>query len=350
MFYTRPARRGMVLAACVTVWSSAAALAQNYSVIAVCHTDNKVVELDSASGRTLRSFTVPGEWFGETHEGAITADGRTMYVSTPYQKQVLVLDLTTFTQKGTITSPLFSRPAEVRSFVRIGKRESTSGDPHGLALNNAETKLYVTVEFAEVPGVVAVDLKTGRTTKIDTVVGGNYLAVQPRTDRLFLPTRENRVVVIDTKTDRIVKVIPVQGMPNGVSFTPQGEAWINGDRDGSVTVIDPSSLAVTKVIESKVQGPGRTAVSPDGKWAVAAHGPEITVFDAAAKTAAADFRFTSDKTGHGFPIFSVDGRKLHVLDELSERMVTFDLSTMRESGARAPVCGASFGGGIRVLK
>ena len=31
-------------------------------------------------------------------------------------------------------------------------------------------------------------------------------------------TRDNKVVVIDTKTDTVVQVIPVEGMPNGVYF------------------------------------------------------------------------------------------------------------------------------------
>lgn len=330
--------------------STSIASAQNYTVVALCHTDNKVAELDPGTGTTLRTFVVPGGWFGETHEAAITSNGETMYVSTPYQKQVIVMDLVTFKQKGTIESPYFSRPLEVRSFARVGKRESTSSDPHGIALNDAETKLYVTVEFAEVPGVVVIDLKTGQSTKIETVSGGNYLWIQPTTDRLFLPTRDNRVFVIDTKTDKIQKVIPVDGGPNGVSFAPNGEAWINGDRNGSVTVIDPVSLTVSKVFESRTKGAGRTAVSADGKWAAATHGTEVTVFNVATKTVAADFTFTLGETGHGFPLFSPDGTKLHVLDEFSGTLSTFDLISMTDTGMRASVGGAAFGGGIRTLK
>jgi len=86
-------------------------LAQKYTVVAVCHTENKVVEIDPATGTTISTFIVPGEWVGETHEGAITADGKTMYVSTPYQKKVLVLDLATFQQKAAIESEFFSRPS-----------------------------------------------------------------------------------------------------------------------------------------------------------------------------------------------------------------------------------------------
>ena len=56
----------------------APALAQDYTIVAISHTDNKVSELDPLTGETLREFVVPGEWFGETHEGAVSPDGRTI--------------------------------------------------------------------------------------------------------------------------------------------------------------------------------------------------------------------------------------------------------------------------------
>jgi YVTN family beta-propeller protein len=320
-----------------------------YTIIGLCHTENKIVEIDPASGTTLRTLVVPGPWTGETHEGAITADGKTMYVSTPYQKQVIVIDLASFTQKAVIDSPLFSRPPETRRFARIGARESTSSDPHGVALNNAETKLYVSVEFAEVPGIVAVDLKSGHSTKIDTIVGGNYLWVQPRTDLLYFPTRDNRVIVIDTKIDQVVRVVPVQGSPDGIAFAPDGEAWVNGDRDGSVSVIDPVTISVSKVFEFEIKGAGRTAVSADGRFAAATHNTEVALIEVKTKRVMATQRFTTANSGHGFPLFSPDSKTLHVLDELSGQLMTFDVTALHEKGPRTPVGDASFGGGIRVI-
>jgi len=340
-----------VLVVAGLLWSPAAALAQKYTIVSVCHTENKVVEVDPVTGKTLRSFVVPGEWVGETHEGAITRDGKTMYVSTPYQKKVLILDLETFKQKGVIESEFFSRPKETRRFVRIGERETTSSDPHGVALNNDERKLYVSVEFADPPGVVAVDLKTGKTTKIEAGgAGGNYLWVQPKTNKLYLPTRDNRVVVIDTRTDKVLRAIPVQGGPNGVDFSSNGEVWVNGDRDGSVTVIDSKTDQVVKVIQPRAKGAGRVAASPDGRFVAATHGPEVSVIDVATKQIVADLKISPDDTGHGFPLFSPDSNTLHVMNELSNDMVTFDLKTMQQVGGRVPIGEASFGGGIRLVK
>jgi DNA-binding beta-propeller fold protein YncE len=345
------------------LFTVAPALAQDYTVVAVSHTDNKVSEVDPLTGETLREFVVPGEWFGETHEGAISPDGGTMYVSVPYKKQVIILDLDTFAPRGVIESEYFSRPSHVRGFARIGRRESSSSDPHGVALNNDGSKLYITVQNAQVPGVVVYDVEAGTLKKIDTVIAGNYLWVHPRTDKLYFPTRDDRVVVIDTKTDRIVNVIRLHAgsRPNGVDFGgPNDEVWINGDGDGSITVIDSSTDEVISVIQPRVSGAGRVAVSPDGRLAAATQGVEVSIIDTRTKEILASLRMSpldttllwpfTEESGHGFPMFSPDSNHLHVLSEYSGDMVTFDMRTMSQVGGRTPVGGASFGGGVRVFE
>ena len=344
----------MLKMTCVLAFLAVApTLAQDYTIVTVSHTDNKVSEVHPLTGETLREFVVPGEWFGETHEGTVSPDSKTVYVSVPYAKHVVILDLDTFTQRGKIESEYFSRPPQARTFARIGRRESTSGDPHGVALNSDGSKLYITVEFAEVPGVVVYDVKAETVKKIDTVIAGNYLGVHPRTDRLYFPTRNDRVVVIDTKTDRILTVIQLHAgsRPNGVDFGgPNDEVWVNGDGDGSVTVIDSTTDKVITVIQTRVKGTGRVAVSPDGRFAAATQGKEVSVIDTRTKEIVASLRISPNERGHGFPLFSPDSNTLHVMNETSDDMVTFDMRTMKQVGKRAPIGGASFGGGIRVLK
>ena len=53
---------------------------------------------------------------------------------------------------------------------------------------------------------------------------------------------------------------------------------------------------------------------------------------------------------HGFPVFSPDSLTLHVMNESSNDMVSFDMRTLKPIGGRVPIGGASFGGGIRVLR
>ena len=90
--------------------TAASALAQDYTIVAVSHTDNKVSEVDPATGEILKEFVVPGEWFGETHEGVVSPDSETLYMSVPYAKDVVILDLDTFAQIARIESEFFSRP------------------------------------------------------------------------------------------------------------------------------------------------------------------------------------------------------------------------------------------------
>jgi YVTN family beta-propeller protein len=327
--------------------TAAPAAAQDYRIVAMSHTSNGVHDIDPATGKIVQEYRVPVEWFGEPHEGAISPDGKTVYASVPYSKQVLILDGTTFKPKGKIESPLFSRPSEERSFARIGKKETTSADPHGLALNNDASKLYITLEFAEVPGVAVYDVKSGKVTKIETVVAGNYLQVQPRTDKLYFPTRNDMVVVIDTKTDRILRKIDVQGSPNGVDFAPNGEVWVNGNRDGSVSVIDSAKDVVVKVIQTQGKGSGRIAVSPDGRFVAATHSNsgDATIIDAKSREILATV--TTSLGGQGFPVFSPDSSTLYVLNEGAGDLSLYDMKTMKAIPRRTPIGGASFGGGLR---
>jgi YVTN family beta-propeller protein len=337
-------------AACTLILMTAAPLAaQDFRIVAMSHTSNGIHDIDPMSGKIIQEYRVPGEWFGEPHEGAISPDGKTVYASVPYKKQVLVLDGTNFTVTHTIESPYFSRALETRNFARIGKKETTSADPHGLALNNDATKLYITLEFAEVPGLAVYDVKTQKVSKIETVSAGNWLAVQPGTDKLYFPTRDDKIVVIDTKTDKILRVIPVQGSPNGVAFAPNGEVWTNANRDGTVSVIDSAKDVVVKVIQTQGKGSGRIAVSPDGRLVASTNSNtgDATIIDAKSRTILGTV--TTSLGGQGYPIFSPDNKLLFVLNEGGGDLSVYDMVTMKALPRRTPIGGASFGGGLRKL-
>src|SRR5437867_7378863 len=159
-------------------------------------------------------------------------------------------------------------------------------------MNNNKSKQYICVENHVVPGVVVYDLTAGKVAKkIDLLLrGGHYLQIQPGTDKLYYPHRnDNRVVVIDTKTDRIVKIIPVEGGPVGVAFAPNGEVWLHEDGDGSVTVVDSKTDEVVKVIPTGGKAAGRMAVSADGTFAASTHSDseDVAIIDTAKRTVAA---------------------------------------------------------------
>ena len=76
----------------------------------------------------------------------------------------------------------------------------------------------------------------------------------------------------------------------------------------------------------------------------------MSVIDTRTREIVASLRISPDEGGHGFPLFSPDSNTLHVMNELTDDMVSFDMRTMTQVGTRIPIGGASFGGGIRVLR
>jgi len=327
--------RSTLIVATALAGAAAVAVAQGrtHTLVVLSHSNHTVYEMNPATGAIAHEFVAPDQ----PHEAAITADGATVFASVPAAGFVEILDGRTFKEKGRIDSDHFRR------------RDGKSASPHGMGLNADNTKLYIGTENADVPGVVVYDVKAGKVLrKIDLLLrGGHYLQVHPATGKLYYPHRnDNRVVVIDTKTDRILKIIPVEGGPVGVAFAPNGEVWIHEDGDGSVTVVDSKTDEVTKVIPTAGTGAGRMAVSPDGRFAASTHSDsqDVAIIDTAAKTIRATVRIGK---GPGFPSFSPDSTRLYVMESGMGDVVVVDLATMSVA-SRYKIGTDPFGGGIRL--
>ena len=325
--------RHVLVAASLGLLVSTVAAAQTHTIVALSHTDNTAYELDPETGKILHQFTAENQ----PHEGIASPDGRTYYAAIPNGPHVVILDGATFKEKGRIDSPFF------KSTLNKG-----SASPHGIGLTTDGSKLYVGLENADIPGIVVYDTKAGKVLrKIDVVLrGGHFLAIQPGTDKLYYPMREdNRVLVIDTKSDAITKIIPIEGGPVGVGFAPNGEVWIHNDGDGTVHVIDGKTDTVVKKLEGLGKGAGRMAVSADGKWAASTHGgsQDVAIINAADKTVAATVTIGK---GPGFPIFSPDSTKLYVMNYGEGDVCVIDLATQKIV-ARYKAGQSPFGGGLR---
>jgi YVTN family beta-propeller protein len=318
--------------------------AGTHTLVVLSHNDHTAYELDPASGRILQSFKA----IDQPHEGVVSADGKTVFVAVPNGPVVSILDAATFKENGRIETPLFSRTPR-RSPNAPANAPPTSASPHGVALNNDGSKLYVGLENADVPGVVVYDVKARRVLKkIDLVLnGGHYLAIQPGTDKLYYPHRnDDRVVVLDTKTDRILKIIPVKGGPVGVAFRPNGEVWLHEDGDGSVTVVNSTSDEVVAVIPTAGKGAGRIAVSPDGAFAASTHSGsgDVALIDTTTRQVVASVPLGK---GPGFPLFSPDSSALYVMNAGEGDVAVIDVAARRVT-ARHKVGVNPFGGAIRL--
>jgi YVTN family beta-propeller protein len=328
-------RTASLLTAALLWIGPAAAFAQTHTIVALSHSDHTAYEVDPASGKILNKFTA----VNEPHEGIASADGKTFYAAVPNGPHVVIIDAATFKEKGRIESPFFR-----------SSRPNGSSSPHGIALTTDGSKLYVGLENADIPGIVVYDTRAGKVLrKIDVVLrGGHFLAIQPKTDKLYYPMREdNRLVVIDTKTDQIVKVLPIEGGPVGVGFAPNGDVWIHNDGDGAVHVIDGKTDTVVKTLKGLGIGAGRMAVSPDGKWAASTHGgsQDVAIIDAVNKEVVGTVTIGR---GPAFPVFSPDGTKLYVMNSGEGDVCVIDLKAMKVA-ARYKVGVNPFGGGLRTL-
>lgn len=328
--------RRFVVTLCAVTLLTAVAAAQTHTIVALSHTDHTAYEVDPVSGKILHTFKAAEQ----PHEGVASPDGKTYYAAIPNGPHVVVLDATTFTQKALIESPYFK-----------STKNKGSASPHGSALTTDGSKLYVGLENADVPGIVVIDTKTNKVVKkIDVVLsGGHFLAIQPKTDKLYYPMRDDqRVLVIDTKTDTITKIIPLQGGPVGVGFAPNGEVWIHNDGDGAVHVIDSAKDEVVKTLSNLGKGAGRMAVSADGRWAASTHGTsqDVALIDAQTKTVAATIPVGK---GPGFPLFSPDGSKLYVMNYGMGDIAVIDTAT-KQVIARHKAGEAPFGGSLRMVR
>ena len=328
--------RRVLVTLCVASLVPAAAVAQTHTIVALSHTDHTAYEIDPVSGRVLHTFKAAEQ----PHEGVASPDGRTYYAAIPNGPHVVVLDAATFTQKALIESPYFT-----------SSRPNKSASPHGSALTSDGRKLYVGLENADVPGIVVIDTATNRVVKkIDVMLrGGHFLAIQPKTDKLYYPMRDDhRVLVIDTTTDTVTKIIPIEGGPVGVGFAPNGEVWIHNDGDGAVHVIDSAKDEVVRTLTGLGTGAGRMAVSADGRWAASTHGgsEDVALIDAVTKTVVA--RIPLGK-GPGFPLFSPDGSRLYVMNYGMGDIAVIDTAT-KTVIARHKAGAAPFGGSLRLVR
>ncbi len=339
--------RSLSAAAVVFVLLSTAVEAQQHTIIALSHSDFTAYELDAVDGRIVHRFVAENQ----PHEAVVSPDGRTLFAAVPQGPHVVIVDLETWREKGKIETPYFSRPPVERTGRGGQTTVNTSASPHGVALNRDGSKLYIGVETSHVPGIVVYDVTAGRVIKkIDLLLeGGHFLAIDHRTDKLYYPHRnDDRVVVIDTRTDQILKIIRVEGGPVGVAFTPGGEAWVHSDNDGSVAVIDMSRDEVVDVIRTEGRGPGRIAVSPDGRYAASTHGEtqDVAIIDTRTRAVVATVPLGR---GPGFPLFSPASDKLYVMNSGEGDVVVIDLRTMAEE-ARYDVGVNPFGGTIRYVE
>lgn len=205
------------------------------------------------------------------HEIAISPDGRTAvvtnYGSVKSGNTLSVLDL------------VGGRPTR---HVDLGQHSA----PHGLRFLSDGRRVVATTEASA--SVLVVDVEAGEVLKaIDVGDGtGHMLALSPDerfayVTKIAAGTLSRIDLVAGTKTHER----PAGKGAEGVAVRPDGaEVWVTNREDGTVTVHDPSTLAVRRRMSSK-GFPIRVVFSADGTQAFVtnARAATLSVFNARSK-------------------------------------------------------------------
>lgn len=161
------------------------------------------------------------------------------------------------------------------------------------------------------------------------------VTIAPDGSRLYITEESTSTLdVVDSKTLKVAKKIPLSGRPNNVAVTNDGRQVYVGiaQAPGAVDIID--TVALTKVKSIPVDGAIHNVyVTPDGRYAVAGSIPTsvISVIDTATNTLAWSVKLSSGIRPMAFTKNS-DGSTKEIVAQLSDfhGFVLVDFRTRQE--------------------
>ena len=312
-------------------YPAASTFAEVHSLVVLSQDDHSVYDMNPMTGQVLKQCQLDGA----PREAHFSWNEQYLFVSVPDAGEVAIVDVKTFKQIGKIENAEFKKP--------VG---GALGTPLGLAASSDGSKLYIGVEGGLLvyeqqlliynPEVQQTPKKIAVTPK-----DGQYFKVQGTTEKLYYPARkDNQVVVVDTKTDTVLKTIPVQGGPMDVVFLPGDEVWVDA-ADGSISIIDSSKDVVKQVIQTGGKGVGRIAVASDIRYVATTHkdSGDVTILQPMTKEvvktvatgAGASSPAFAPKTESKGAYLPAPTDTLYVSDEGDSDVAVVDLTTMSVS-------------------
>ena len=262
------------------------------TVIVVNQRSDTVSLIDIANMKVYKTINV----VGGPHEAAVSPDGKRVIVTNYYsrnsgsQKTLSLISLAEGKVIKTIDLGRFSRPHDVQWVndyqvvctveankalllvnVNTAKVErifkTNKNGSHMLALSKDHKRLYSSNMVGN--GTVTVfDFKTGqKITDIKTGSETEGVGVTPDGRWVWAGNREeNTVSIIDTTSLEVVKILPSEGFPYRVEFTPNGKyALVPHAVSGTLMVGDVKAQTVIKHIPlgmTKVSKPSTAGVFP----------------------------------------------------------------------------------------
>jgi YVTN family beta-propeller protein len=197
-----------------------------------------------------------------------------------------------------ISSIVFTQQsASAASPLKIIDEINLAGGPYGLAVTPDSSTVYIALLDAN--AVAVLDTTTNTVTTTIPLTSSTYgtpafVAISPDGSTAFVDEQGgDGIAVISTASNSVVGYYPAAieagSIPAGITVTPDGtQLWVAnegaGDNDGSVSIIEISSMAIVNTIQT---GGFCTQIvfSPDGTSAYAlGDGDFVSVIDTASQT------------------------------------------------------------------
>ena len=289
--------------------------AQAPTLFVVNKAENTLAALDPGSGE-VRSRVPTGDG---PHEVALSADGRTAYV-TNYGAQ----------SPGSSLSVIDVMAGKELRRVDLGALRR----PHGVIVRGSA--VYFTVEANRALG--RYDASTGA---IDWIMGtgeaGTHMVVaSPDGNTLFTSNIGSDSVTSFTRAADApawnVTRIPVGKGPEGIDLSPDGKAvWTAHSRDGGVSVIDASTGKVAFTFDIGTKRSNRLHFTLDGRLVLVSDldAGEVVVIDAATRKIVK--RLAVGRAPSGI-LMVPDGSRAYVALTGENALVVIDLKTLKPAG------------------
>jgi DNA-binding beta-propeller fold protein YncE len=207
------------------------------------------------------------------------------FISCGQSNSVLMFDLQTLdTLKripvGEKPDAIIYDPATNHVFVMNGKSESItvlgakSGNrittiqlPGGPEFAVADGRGHVYVNLEDKSQVVQIDSRSNKiehTWTLSPGEGPTGIAMDPKTDRLFIGCANQTMIVMDAKHGNILKVLPIGKGVDAVAFDPSTKQAFSSNGEGNVTIVrevNPKSFEVAQTLETQ-RGARTIALNP----------------------------------------------------------------------------------------
>jgi DNA-binding beta-propeller fold protein YncE len=139
-----------------------------------------------------------------------------------------------------------------------GKLEGIGFDGRGQGYVLAEDKSSVHVFDTHA-------LKAKATWSLAPAEGGTGLAIDAENHRLFAACGNNKAVVLDSDTGKLIATVAIGDDPDGLAFDPKNHRIFTSNSDGTITIIQQESADKYSVLQTVKTKPGCRTITFDSK-------------------------------------------------------------------------------------